>query len=380
MEVSGKRKDGMARNAELIRQWEILREIDGARTGITIQKLAALEAVHHRTIRRDIEALSKAGFPLYDDKVNGTTMWKLRAKPFRGLEETGLGVTELCALYFSRSILQALTGAPFEDDVARAFMKLERALPVASRKFLDRFPTLLKAKASGRKKQDERKTREIIARAIDASLRQRRVTMKYDSASSGRAKEYKIDPLRLSYADGGIYLIAWVEEYAQVRTFAVERIRTLAVLDERFEPRPLPAEPFADSLGVHTGKPLAIEVEFEASVADYVSGRDWHRSQEIDRRPDGSLLVRLNVCDDRPLRSWIHSFGPLARVVAPARLAQEIFEEIDEARQRYVPALKFDVPKAGLPAERPGMTMGDGAIAVRRQGKLPLRVRKWRMK
>jgi predicted DNA-binding transcriptional regulator YafY len=204
--------------------------------------------------------------------------------------------------------------------------------------------------------------------------------MKYDSASSGRAKDYKIDPLRLSYADGGIYLIAWVEEYAQVRTFAVERIRTLAVLDERFEPRPLPAEPFADSLGVHTGTPLAIEVEFDASVADYVSGRDWHRSQAIDRRPDGSLLVRLSVCDDRPLRSWIHSFGPLARVVAPARLAQEIFEEIDEARQRYVPTLKFDVPKAGLPTERDGIKMGEGAVGARRQGKLPLRVRKWRMK
>ncbi len=88
----------MARNAELIRQWEILRAIDAARNGITVPKLAAAREVHPRTIRRDIEALSRAGFPLYEDKVNGTSMWKLTAKPFRGLEETGLSVTELCAL------------------------------------------------------------------------------------------------------------------------------------------------------------------------------------------------------------------------------------------------------------------------------------------
>ncbi len=72
----------MARSSEVVRQWEILREIDGARNGITVGKLAAARGVCERTIRRDLDALARAGFPLYDDKVNGTCMWKLRAKPF----------------------------------------------------------------------------------------------------------------------------------------------------------------------------------------------------------------------------------------------------------------------------------------------------------
>ena len=108
-------------------------------------------------------------------------------------------------------------------------MKLESALSVASRKFLNRFPIVLTAKSAGRKMQDSKKTRAILTRVLDAALRQRRVSMRYDSRASGRTKDYKVDPLRLSYADGGIYLIAWVEEYGQVRTFATERIRTLAV-------------------------------------------------------------------------------------------------------------------------------------------------------
>ena len=84
----------MARNSELVRQWEILREIDAARTGIPIAKLASMRSVHVRTIRRDLDALCRAGFPLFDDKVNGTSMWKLRAKPFRGLEKLGLSILE----------------------------------------------------------------------------------------------------------------------------------------------------------------------------------------------------------------------------------------------------------------------------------------------
>lgn len=118
----------MARNAEVIRQWEVLRDIDGARTGIGVAKLAAARRVHQRTIRRDIEALAAAGFPLYDDKVNGSTLWKMRGRPFRGLEDRGLSVTELCALHFSRTLLGAMAGAPFQDDAERAFNRIGQAL------------------------------------------------------------------------------------------------------------------------------------------------------------------------------------------------------------------------------------------------------------
>jgi hypothetical protein len=56
----------------------------------------------------------------------------------------------------------------------------------------------------------------------------------------------------------------------------------------------------------------------------------------------------LTVCDDRQLRSWIHSFGPLARVVAPARLAREVFQEIEDARELYMPRLTLDMVRMPL--------------------------------
>ncbi|MEO6238329.1 MAG: WYL domain-containing protein, partial [Vicinamibacterales bacterium] len=269
----------MARNSELVRQWEILREIDAARTGIAIAKLASVRKVHSRTIRRDLDALCRAGFPLYDEKVTGTSMWKLRGKPFRRLDETGLSILELCALHLSRSLLQTLGGAPFEDEMNRAFAKLERALPAASRRFLDQLPIMLKTKATGRKKHDTRKSREILARVMDASLSHRRVEMRYHSSSSQRTKDYVIDPHRVSCADGGIYVTAWVAEYGELRTFALERIETLAVRDAQFAPRALPPEPFANSLGAFSGSPELIEIKFDARSADYVREREWHRSQ-----------------------------------------------------------------------------------------------------
>jgi predicted DNA-binding transcriptional regulator YafY len=342
----------MARNSELVRQWEILREIDGARTGIPIAKLAALRRVHPRTIRRDLDALGRAGFPLVDEKVTGTSMWKLRAKPFRGLEQLGLSTMELCALYLARTLLAAGGALPLAADMDHAFVKLHGALPEATRKFLDRLPVMIKAKVMGRRKQDARKAGEILGRITSACLARRRVEMTYHSASSRRTKRYEIEPLRMTAADGGLYVTGWVPEYDELRTFALERILTLGMMDALFEPRALPPEPFANSIGAFSGRPELIEIEFDAEVGDYVAAREWHRSQEAIVREDGSVLLRLCVCNDRPLRTWILGFGGAARVVAPASLAREVLDAIQAARERYIPRLRFEPLKMTLESRR----------------------------
>ena len=61
------------RNAEVIRQWQILREIESRRTGVTIHELAGMARVTTRTIRRDLQALQEAGFAVYDEGEENET-------------------------------------------------------------------------------------------------------------------------------------------------------------------------------------------------------------------------------------------------------------------------------------------------------------------
>jgi hypothetical protein len=49
----------------------------------------------------------------------------------------------------------------------------------------------------------------------------------------GDKPQYVLEPQRIAYANGGIYLIAWVPAYGAMRTFAVERIETFGLLDKR---------------------------------------------------------------------------------------------------------------------------------------------------
>jgi predicted DNA-binding transcriptional regulator YafY len=360
----------MPRNAEVVRQWTIIREIEASRLGVTIDEMARLTGVCTRTTRRDLDALQEAGFPVYDERVDGRTRWKLDQAPFKVLSETGFTLSEACALYFSRAVLEGLAGTPFRSDLSQAFKKIEAALKPAMRKFLDKLPAVLVAKRPvGRRPDGGTADRDAVATLLDAILRSRRVEMRYHSLASGGVKDYVIEPYQVVYAQGTIYLFAFVPVYQQVRTFAVERIKRLSVLEEAFVPveRNLTSEVFPNSLGIHSGKPVHVTLEFSATIAQYIRQREWHRSQVLTETDDGSVVLQMDVCDDYALRQWVLGFGHLVRVAGPASLAASILEELERARHNYQPALEFDVPPARLESRSqrilpfPGLTRARGA-------------------
>src|SRR5207247_10134111 len=191
----------------VIRQWTILREIENARAaGVTIDELASLCDVTTRTIRRDLQALEEAGFPLYDDRSNddGKTRWRVNGQSFKGLS-AGLTVSELCALYFSRTLLESLSGTPFRHEVESAFEKLSSVRTPHMRQFLDQLPRVLSTKADPRRPSiDDARQPQIVARALEATLHLRQASITYQSRSSGRTKQYLVHAYRLADAQGAL--------------------------------------------------------------------------------------------------------------------------------------------------------------------------------
>jgi predicted DNA-binding transcriptional regulator YafY len=323
----------MPRNAEVIRQWSILKELEASRR-VTIDDLAQRTGVTTRTIRRDLEALQTAGFPLFDETHDGKKYWTLEQRAFRRLGDTGFTLAELSALYFSRTLVECLSGTPFERDVRSAFDKLAAALTPGMKQFLDRMPLVMQAKAEPGAQAALPRTAEV-AKLVEATMQHRQVTMRYHSFSSNREKTYTLEPYRLLFGQGGLYVIGMVPEYGELRTFAVDRIEQLSLTEQRFEPLELPDDAFAHSLGVNQGTPEKVEIAFTQRIARYVRERVWHPSQELRDEPDGGLRLTLNVVNDWALKSWILGFGGLATVLSPASLVSEISQEIAGAAKNY---------------------------------------------
>jgi predicted DNA-binding transcriptional regulator YafY len=321
------------RNAEVVRQWKILKTIETGRF-TSAARLAAVHGVTERTIRRDIEALQEAGFPLYDDRANGKKVWRL-VEGYRQKLVQGFSLSELAALYFSKNMLKFLGGSPFERDLESAFDKITEALPAKSLPFLSRIQDLFSARPDPWK--DYSKKQDVIASLIDATLHQRQARIAYYSASSRRSKSYEVDPYRLVYYRGGLYLYARAHEYGEVRTFAVERVQKVEVLDQGFEmPADFsPSEYARSAFGIFGGKAETVELVFAEAIASYVRERNWHESQTLADLPDGKVRLTMEVALGFDLKAWVKGFLPQVEVVRPAALRDEIAREIEAARPAF---------------------------------------------
>jgi predicted DNA-binding transcriptional regulator YafY len=321
------------RNAEVIRQWKILKRIEAGRYTSTAD-LAQEHAVTERTIRRDIEALQEAGFPLYDDRAEGRKVWRLVEGYKQRLTQT-FTLAELAALYFGKNLMSFLGGAPFAQDLESAFDKIREALPAKSLPYLSRIQELFSARPDPWK--DYSKKQDVIAAIIDATLHQRQVRIAYFSFNSRKTKSYTLDPYRVVYYHGGLYVYARAHEYGEVRTFAVERIERIEVLELNFEmPADFNVSEYArGAFGIAGGRPEVVEVSFAAPMAGYIRERVWHESQSLVDKPDGSVVLRMNVAPGWELKSWIKGFLPHVRVLQPTSLRDEIASDLDNARPGF---------------------------------------------
>jgi predicted DNA-binding transcriptional regulator YafY len=317
------------RNDQVIRQWYLLRRLEGGR-GATLHEL--VDAIpddfpkHLRTIRRDLAALEAAAYPLVAERDGGQTRWRL-LDGLRRIPALGFAPTELMALALGRDLLRPLEGTHLHGAVDSALAKVSAALPPSGHAFVKQMREVLSVSLGSHKTyREQRETVDALTRAI---AERRTVQIRYFSASRGRSTRREVDPYHLWYAAGGLYLVAYDHLRREVRTFAVERIRSLALTDHPYQlPLGFDIEEYVrDALVVMRGAPISVELVFDKTTAAWARDRVWHPSQRLTPLADGRLQMSLQVADTRELLGWILSFGSGVRVASPALLRQRVRDE-----------------------------------------------------
>jgi predicted DNA-binding transcriptional regulator YafY len=319
----------MPRNDQITRQWHLLRRLENTH-GLTLPEL--VESVpddypkNARTVRRDLEALEAVGFPLVTDRHNGQTRWRL-IEGFRNIPALGFSATELMALTFSRKLLRPLDGTEIQSALNSALNKVASALPPQGHEYVRALDNLFSIGLGPHKNyQQHRKTVDLITQAIDKT---QTAQIRYFSASRNTTTRREVDPYRLWYASGGLYLIAYDHLRKDVRMFAVERIRSITLTDHPYQmPLGFDVEEYVqDALMIMRGRRIEVELLFSKTAAAWVKDKLWHSSQETSLMKDGRLRMTLKVADTDELVGWILSFGSQVRVVQPEALRQKVREE-----------------------------------------------------
>ena len=103
--------------------------------GPTLAQLAGELGVAGRTVRRDIETLSVAGFPVTSETRNGTVFWHFM-EGFHAEAPIALTLTEQMALYFSKGLFKPLQGTAIYASLESAMQKIGSQSPAQSFRFV----------------------------------------------------------------------------------------------------------------------------------------------------------------------------------------------------------------------------------------------------
>jgi proteasome accessory factor B len=299
------------RTARLVHELTLLA---GRPHGFTTRELAQRMDITQRTAQRDLVALQEIA-PLHQVE----NRWRLVEGYV--LPKVNFTLHEAMALLLAGRLM--LRYADRQNLVTTsAFEKLAAVLPEALRT-----PLMETAEQLSEKPADAGYTKAMVT-LTTAWAERRKVAITY---ASGATSERVVWPLFLEPSAIGhsCYLIAHDEKSKAIRSFKVERIKAIKLLEQRFDP------PLGFSVGNHlanawtiwsSSQPVDVELLFSANVADRVLETNWHPSQVVEKRADGKVRVRLTVASTVEIRHWILGWGDEVEVVKPLELREEMKE------------------------------------------------------
>jgi predicted DNA-binding transcriptional regulator YafY len=322
-----------AKRDRTARFYRVVRFLEGrGDRGATPEEIAAAVGMSKRTAYRDLKAIEEElDLPIWSEEGRfGLAEGAL-------LPAFSLTRDEAMAVFLSARLM-ARYAHEYDPDLGAAFQKLAEGLPpVLARHIVDT------ADALSQMRPAEPGRRSIIRKLTGAWAERRVVELDYRSgmydarkrSRTARVRPYLIEP---SLTTRALYLIGFDETVGAVRTFKIDRITSVAVTPERFEP---PSEgAIEQSLTsawdiISDQAPAEVRLRFSSAVADRVQETRWHPSEVVQAEPDGSLAWQATVAGIVEIRSWILGWGADVEVLGPAELRAEVGTILAAAAGRY---------------------------------------------
>lgn len=171
-----------------------------------------------------------------------------------------------------------------------------------------------------------------------ALLNRKRILMDYYSRSTDQITQRETSPQRLIYYRGNWYLDAWCHKRNDLRSFSVDNIKRVEILEK--QARDIPDKKLDEILGagfgIFSGKKVKwATLEFTPISARWVASEQWHPNQKGRFLDNGSYELKVPYSKETELLMDILKYGANVKVTAPEDLAKHTALEISNMTMNY---------------------------------------------
>ena len=299
---------------------------------LTARDLAQRLEVSERTIHRDMEALSAAGFPVFAERGIGGG-WMLVEGYKTNL--TGLNRDEIQALFLTKP-LRLLADLGLKKASDTAFIKLSAALPTAHRDNAEHARQRIHIDLGGWNHSSE--SIEFLPLLQEAVWKERKLQFTYERNGCD-AVERLADPLGLVAKGAAWYLVAAVE--GDIRSYRVSRVIDARVTDDPcIRPKDFDLAGYWEQSTVKFKAQLPqylaiVKVHPETFPRLRFAGRFARIAQAEAPDRDGWIRVTLRFDVEEMAVEWVLSFGAMMEVLEPATLREKVIAAAKSAIAFY---------------------------------------------
>jgi proteasome accessory factor B len=297
------------------------------------RKIAEELEVSSKTIQRDIDFMKyRLGLPIeYHPQEFGFYY----TEPVTAFPNIEVSEGEITALLVAQKAMSQYQGTPFERPLQSAFRKMTDGLKDRVSFAWHDMEDAISFRSAGASISDL----ELFETVSKAVVRSVEIEFEYRKLQSAGYESRRVRPYHLGCLENQWYLFGEDQERRQIRTFALPRIRKVTLTTKGFH-RPADfsiAQILSGSFGVHSaGRTQRIRIQFDPFAARLVAERTWHESQRVKEKPDGSIILELELGGLQEIERWILSWGKHARVLAPKELCTRIRDEATAIAELYL--------------------------------------------
>ncbi len=310
------------------------RAILSTRRILSAKDLQARLHISTATLKRDIRDLrDEHGYPIKFDRDRGG--YFLESDSSDGeLPGLWLNQGEILALVTIQHMLDQLEPGLLGDKLKPFRERLNKLMEKSGLSSQD-VSQRIRIVHAGKRTVTTKQFQAVAA----ATMARKRLKIKHFKRQDGSTLEREVSPQRLVHYRDNWYLDAWCHVRDGLRSFSVDAIAELQVLEA--EAKEVTArsidETFGVGYGIFGGTPKAVAaLKFTRERARWVAKETWHPQQESHTEPDGSYILSVPYSDDREIVGDIMRFGADVQVLEPAELRAKVQRELLEAVGRYV--------------------------------------------